>query len=145
MESVNKVRFEYSMALAAVMGLETPEGVSLVCCKKKSVSASCKSFMLACKFLNLPTLRDLAIVNAGVLIRQWSIYEPDKFSWNGDKIVDLQFRSVCDSRSLGSIPVGFSKRDPRPRNFPVHMGKCQKWVQDPKKKFSKKKFFIRQS
>ena len=37
--------------------------------------------------------------------------------------------------------LGFSKKNPRPRNFPPHMGKCQKWVQDPKKKFSKKNFY----
>ena len=37
--------------------------------------------------------------------------------------------------------LGFFKRDPRPRNFPVHMGKCQKWVQDPKKKIFKIFFY----
>ena len=81
---IDQVRFTYAMAMASVASLETPECVSLRCCKKQSVSEKNVGFLKLCKFLNMPTLKDMAIRDARVLLGQWKIFRPDDF-WLNDK------------------------------------------------------------
>ena len=77
-ECIDRVRFYYAMAMAACMGLEAPEVVGMQNCRnnRRRLSASSEKFLALCEFLNMPTLKDLAIQNASTLIRQWSIFEP---------------------------------------------------------------------
>ena len=84
-ESRDKARFHYTAAMAACMGMELPELVGFVDCKRQSVPEHRNAFLRACKFLNLPTLKDLAIKNAKNIVRQWAIYEPHMFIANPDK------------------------------------------------------------
>ena len=78
-KQVDEVRFQYCMALASVAGLETPEAISLRTCKKQAVAMKNASYLKLCKFLNMPTLRDMAIMDARVLLRQWRDYRPELF------------------------------------------------------------------
>ena len=96
---IEEVRFLYSMALSAALGLETPEVVSMTCCKRKRVSATNAGFKKACRALNLPTLRDMAIKNARIIIRQWSAYEPELFLWDESTVsgvADESNRLLCE-------------------------------------------------
>jgi len=88
-ECLDKVRFFYVMCLAAVMGLEASEVVTLRNCKLQKVKADNKSFLRACKFLNMPTLKDLAIDTSKYLLKQWAIFRPAQFILGEDgAIVD---------------------------------------------------------
>ena len=61
------------------------------CCKGKDrrVSAKHGGFLKACRALNLPTLKDMAIRNARVLIKQWCLYEPELFIWDEQSVVGI--------------------------------------------------------
>ena len=65
--------------MSAIIGLTAPEVIGLGCCKLKSVSDKSENYKKLCEFVNLPTLRDLAIESARRLIGQWSKYEPELF------------------------------------------------------------------
>ena len=84
-DSKTKARFAYCMSLAACMGLETPELIGLTDCKRRAVPEHRQRYHEACKFLNMPTLKDMAIKNARNIVRQWAIYEPELFIDNPDK------------------------------------------------------------
>lgn len=76
---IQNVRHYYAMAMASVLGMQTPEITSMRCCKLQRVSNKHKTYLKLCEFLNMPTLRDLAIRDARVLLRQWQSYRPDQF------------------------------------------------------------------
>jgi hypothetical protein len=79
-ESVEKARFDYINAMAAVCGLTAPEVLGLLQCRKGSkVKETNTKYLELCRFLNLPTLRDIAIKHAKRLMAQWLVYEPDLF------------------------------------------------------------------
>jgi len=79
--SIGRARFDYTMAMAAVIGCNVAEIVGMFNCKSRRVSANCKNYQSLCKFLNLPTLETMAIKDARSLIRQWFIYEPTLFRY----------------------------------------------------------------
>ena len=83
--SIDSVRFHYCCALAACMGMELPEIVGFADCKSRTTPANRKNYLKACEFLNLPTLRDMAIKNARNIVRQWHLFEPELFVENPDK------------------------------------------------------------
>lgn len=78
-KQIDEVRYYYCMSMASVAGLETPEAVTLRSCKKGSVTVKNAGFQKLCKFLNMPTLKDMAIMDARVLIRHWKGYRPEDF------------------------------------------------------------------
>ena len=51
-------------------------------CKVKRVKKSCKNYTELCRYLDLPTLEEMAVKDARSLIRQWSLYEPTDFMWS---------------------------------------------------------------
>ena len=81
-QSICKARFDYAMALAACVGATTPEVIGMYGCKVKKVKQSCRNYAELCRYLDLPTLEEMAIKDARSVIRQWSIYEPSDFLWN---------------------------------------------------------------
>lgn len=109
-EQIDNVRFHYSMALASIAGLETPEVVSLRSCKRQAVKANSAGFLKLCKFLNMPTLKDLAIMEARVLLRQWKSFRPHDFRLSGNlEILEvLNHRDgtlLCDLLALANSYV----------------------------------------
>ena len=80
-QSTARARFDYSMALAACVGASTPEVVGMMNCKSRRVSKNNKNYIELCRYLDLPSLEEMAIKDARSLIKQWSIYEPDAFQW----------------------------------------------------------------
>ena len=108
-EQIDQVRFFYSMAMASVLGLETPEAISLQSCKKQAVKSNNAGFLKLCKFLNMPTLKDLAIMEARVLLRHWKSYRPHEFQL-GEKleILDVNREPGCllsDLLKLANTPT----------------------------------------
>ena len=99
-ENIDHVRFLYCKVLAACMGLETSELVSLRLCKKQQVSENHKNYRRACEFMNMPTLKDLAVKNARNLIRQWGIYDPSRFTWSEDGNELTGVADQCDPKLL---------------------------------------------
>ena len=49
-KSIDNVRFDYCMAMAAVVGVTTPEVVGMFNCKTKRVSKNCKGYLNICKY-----------------------------------------------------------------------------------------------
>ena len=89
--NIDEMRYYHTMGLASVMGMEIPELVSLQGCKDKRVRAQNKGYLAACEFLNMPTLKDMAIKSARVLIKQWAHYNRAQFVYDNDTIV-----GICD-------------------------------------------------
>ena len=54
---------------------------------------------MACEFLNMPTLEDLAIKNARNLVRQWAIFEPGRFTFT----VKGEVNGLADEFELGLL------------------------------------------
>ena len=77
------------MALAACVGATTPEIVGMYACKTKKVTKSCPGYIELCRYLDLPTIEEMAIVDAKSLVRQWSLYEPSDFLWHVHNIPNL--------------------------------------------------------
>ena len=109
-ENKEHVRFLYCKVLAACMGLETSELLSLSQCKSKRVKEKNTRYIRACEFMNMPTLKDLAIKNARNLVRQWGIYDPLRFTWDleGKEITGL---ADAYEDKLCSDAVGLSFED----------------------------------
>ena len=77
------------MSMAAAC-LSTPEAVGLAACVGKSnVGEKNKGYLKLCNFLNLPTLKDLAIANARSLLHQWAEYEPNLVTTSGHDITSV--------------------------------------------------------
>ena len=109
-ETIEKVRYYYAMGLAACMGLEAAEVVSVNCAARQRVSSSVTGFIKACQFLNMPTLEDLAIQNAQHIIRQWAIYEPGRFVFNSQSkpcglVDELENGLLADMWKLSQKPI----------------------------------------
>ena len=81
-DSIEETRYYYCMGMAACMGLETTEVTGLMCASKCRVTSGHNGYLKACKFLDLPTLEDVAIANARVIIRQWSHWDPAVFAYD---------------------------------------------------------------
>ena len=81
---IQNVRHYYAMAMASILGMQTPEITSMRCCKIQRVSGKHSTYLKLCQFLNMPTLRDLAIRDARVLLRQWQSYRPEQFITDDD-------------------------------------------------------------
>ena len=92
------VRFNYSMAMAAILGMTAPEVVSMRCCKIQRVSDGNAGYLKACEFLNMPTLRDMAILSARRLLGQWKRYRPELFLLNESE--DEEIISIIDTEGL---------------------------------------------
>ena len=85
-KSTSEARFDYANAMAAACGLSAPEALGLLKCRKGThIKANDRTYLKLCKFLNLPTLKDMAIRQAKRMIDQWSTYEPDLFTFSGDE------------------------------------------------------------
>ena len=92
-QSKMRARFDYTMAMAAVCGLSAPEITGKVSCSGiPSVKEGNPRYLELCKYLDLPTLKDLAVLSARRLLTQWSEFEPDKFDGSGDEIVGVRAR-----------------------------------------------------
>ena len=89
--SILKARFDYCMAMAAICGLTAPEIVGKVSCSgAPSVAEHNPRYLELCKYLDLPTLKDLAIKSARRLLGQWLVYEPDLFEVVDGKIITVK-------------------------------------------------------
>ena len=107
---IEKVRYYYTMGLAACMGLEAAEIVSVNSAARERVTDHAQKFYKACEFLNLPTIKDLAIKNAKHILRQWAIYEPGRFVFDQEgKLTGLsdEFETglLADMFKLSREPV----------------------------------------
>ena len=80
-DSVEETRYYYCMSMAACMGLEAPEVTGMICASKARVSAKHRGYLKACKFLDLPTIEDLAIASARNIVRQWSHWDHNLFTY----------------------------------------------------------------
>jgi len=79
------------MAMAAICGLTAPEIVGKVSCSgAPSVAEHNPRYLELCKYLDLPTLKDLAIKSARRLLGQWLVYEPDLFEVVDGKIITVK-------------------------------------------------------
>ena len=78
---IRRARFDYCMALAAVTGCNVAEIVGLFNCKSRRVSENCKNYQSLCKYLDLPTMKTMAVKDAKSLIKQWFIYDKSLFSF----------------------------------------------------------------
>ena len=109
--SIRKARFDYVQAMASCCGLTAPEVVGLARCgKTPSITEENESYQKLCKFLNLPTLKDLAVKQARRMIAQWSCYEPNLFIIADEKIIDVKapegsLLSDIFKLSLQELPV----------------------------------------
>jgi len=95
--SICKARLDYVIAMAACCGLTAPEVVGLIFCSANTkLPEHNLGYQKLCKFLNLPTLKDLAILHARRLVKQWSIFDMGSCIKNGRKILNV----VAPSGSL---------------------------------------------
>ena len=100
-DNIENVRFYYAMSLAAIMGLSTPEVISLRCCKSQRVKADNKGYLAAIKFLNLPELEDMAIEGSKSLLGQWSEWRPSQFIFDDEfNMVGPATEEKCLLRAL---------------------------------------------
>ena len=81
-DNIDNVRYFYAMSLAGIMGMSTPEVVTMRSCKEQKIKADNKGFLSAVKLLNMPTLKDLAIEGSKSLLRQWSEWRPSQFTFD---------------------------------------------------------------
>ena len=115
--SIARARFDYAMALAACVGATTPEIVGMFNCKSKRVSKTNKKFIELCRYLDLPTLEEMAIKDSRSLIKQWSLYDPQKFLWHipfrplGQEWVEAHYGTDVPEGSLLDELYALSKRD----------------------------------
>ena len=115
--SIARARFDYAMALAACVGATTPEIVGMFNCKSKRVSKTNKKYIELCRYLDLPTLEEMAIKDSRSLIKQWSLYDPDKFLWHipfkplGQEWVQAHYEADVPKGSLLHELYALSKRD----------------------------------
>ena len=85
-------------------------------CKVKKVKKSCKNYTELCRYLDLPTLEEMAIKDARALIRQWSLYEPSDFLWSmsagapGVEPIEVHHGVVDPEGTLLSDLYSLSKR-----------------------------------
>ena len=80
-QSINKARYDYIHAMSAVVGLSLPEVLGKAACGSNArVAETNENYRKLCRYLNLPTLEDMAIKSARRLIAQWFMYEPEKFT-----------------------------------------------------------------
>ena len=84
--STVRARFDYCMALAATVGLTTPEVVGMFNCKTRRVAETCKNYLELCRYLDLPTLKEMAINDSKSLIRQWFLYDKERFEYDTTQI-----------------------------------------------------------
>jgi hypothetical protein len=105
------------MALAACVGATTPEIVGMYCSKVKRVNQNCGGYKELCRYLDLPTMKEMAIKDARSMIRQWSLYEPSKFLWSvtegtaGLSPVEVHHGVIAPEGSLLSDLYALAKRD----------------------------------
>jgi len=77
--SIRRARFDYCMALASVVGCNVAEIVGMMNCKTRGIGETCQNYQKLCRFLNLPTMHDMAVKDARNMIRQWFIYDSSRF------------------------------------------------------------------
>ena len=65
-----EVRFYYCMAMAACLGFSTLEALSLINCKNRSVSEDCKFYLKLLQQTGLPSLYEMATLDAVSVTRQ---------------------------------------------------------------------------
>jgi len=118
-KSIDEARFDYCNAMSACLGLEAPEVVGKsLCLADASISGSNKNYLKLCELLGLPTLRDMAILHARRLLRQWSGYESKCFmlgpenkilgvnSPDGSLLTGLHNLSIEEPNAWNTIPAG---------------------------------------
>ena len=97
-EKIAEIRFYYCMSMASVMGMTAPELLGMWPCRKQKVKANNVGYLRAVEFLNLPTLKDLAIDSAKALLRQWKTFRPEQFMFGEDD--DDEIISTADGESV---------------------------------------------
>ena len=100
--STVRARFDYCMALAATVGCSTPEVVGMFNCKTRRVGATCKNYLELCRYLDLPTLREMAINDSKSLIRQWFLYDKERFEYE-TKVTTSDGKIVETYKMVGVI------------------------------------------
>ena len=72
-------RYYYSMALAAAVGLNTAEALSLSCCKQASVKEDNAGYKKLLQLTGLPSIREMACLDSVSLIKQTAMIRPQWF------------------------------------------------------------------
>ena len=76
----NTVRYYYCMALAACLGLSTAEALNLSCCKNSSVTAENKYYERLLEETGLPSLKEMACLDAVSVTKQVHKIQPSWFT-----------------------------------------------------------------
>ena len=77
--ALKKLRFYHGLAAASVCGLSAYEVLGASCCKYQSVTCSNEQYIKLLDLCNLPTLRDMSIIDARATIRQLVNLKPEWF------------------------------------------------------------------
>ena len=75
----NRIRFYYCMAMASIMGLTAAEALNLTCCKNMSVRSSNKDYIRLLEETELPSMREMASLDAVSVVKQVSLLKPEWF------------------------------------------------------------------
>ena len=70
-KQLDTIRFYYAMALSSILDMTVYETLGAACCKNASVSASAASFQKLLEITGMPSLRNIAIVDAGLVRQVW--------------------------------------------------------------------------
>ena len=131
-ENKEYIRFLYCRVLAACMGLETSELLSLRQCKIKRVKEKNVRYIRACEYMNMPTLKDLAVKNARNLVRQWGIYDVLRFTWSEDgKHIDGLADNYEDKLCAHAVALSFEDindwypQHTKAKSDPIQLGKLE--------------------
>ena len=73
-------RYYYCMAMAASVGLNTAEALNLSCCKHMSVGKDNSGYKKLLKLTGLPSIREMACLDARSLIKQTELIRPQWFN-----------------------------------------------------------------
>ena len=71
------VRFYYSMAMSAILGLSAAEALNLSCCKNKSVKSGNKYYQRLLSETGLPSLEEISCRDAVSVTHQVSLIKPE--------------------------------------------------------------------
>ena len=100
---LNTVRFYYCMAMCSILKLEAIEVLGASCCKHQSVSAKNKKYRLLLDICELPSFKDMSVIDARSVIRQLLIIFSYWFVMKDPSIVTVTTRRKKKSMEKSAI------------------------------------------
>ena len=130
-KQLDTIRFYYGMALSAVLGLTAYETLGAACCKNTSVSEGNESFKKLLKITGLPSLKQLAIVDAMTFIKQTWLSKRHMLLPEGERLKEKEierYEKLKDKKKVNQFFPKFCAR--KYENTLVH--DCWKLVKSSK-------------